>query len=337
MSQYGSWLDAVKFNGSPIFKDACAEVDVNCPEFTGSAALGSSFKLSAENVDTDVVRGTIRLEPPPTYAFRDVNEGVSPSTGAYENTEFHLYNATAFVVKDVALIERDPERGARYMQAETKSVMEGLIKGFGAQFYYGGTRLASEDRGFKGIQTYVEKWKDELTVSAGGAPAESGPTGLTSVYLVRFDETNGVSWLFGRGGAFSLSDPTRTTAADPRNPTKILPVVRQEISCYPGLAYYSKYAAARIANVQTASVGTPESISTSALTLAHLGVAIKKMRAKPSVILMNYSAGLLLAASIATATVDGTTVSLSGRLLDQYAGIPICYTDSLVDDEPRVG
>ncbi|MBQ2791395.1 MAG: hypothetical protein IJE97_17305, partial [Thermoguttaceae bacterium] len=178
MSQYGSWLDAVKFNGSPIFKDACAEVDVNCPEFTGSAALGSAFKLSAENVETDVVRGTIRLEPPPTYAFRNVNEGVSPSNGAYENTEFHLYNATAFVSKDVALIERDPARGARYMQAETKSVMEGLIKGFGAQFYYGGTRLASEERGFKGIQTYVEKWKNELTVSAGGAPAESGPTGL---------------------------------------------------------------------------------------------------------------------------------------------------------------
>lgn len=334
---YGSWLDLIKFNGPPILKDACSEVQINCPEFTGVSRLGTSCPIKTESVNTDRVRGAIRLDPSPLFGFRDVNEGVPASKGKYQNTEFHLYQSTATVAVDVALIDRDAARGARYLQNETKSVMEGLTKGFGSQFYYGGTTNGTTSaKGFDGIQKYVESWGSDLTISAGGTAANSGETGLTSAYLVRFDSTDGVSWLIGNGGAFTMDDPRRESAIDPNNPANTIPVVRQMINCYTGLAYYSKYAACRIANIQTSSTAEPSAISSTALTLNHFGVALEKMRGAPSVILMNYKAGLLLSAAIGTMTVGGTTVALGGTLPKDYAGIPICYTDSICNNEAAV-
>ena len=334
-----NWSDILKFTGFPGGQEIAQDVRVSCPEFTGSDLFGSSFNISRgqATVDQDFVEGLIRKDSTPNDPFRDVNEGLSTSKGVYERTLFKLHNAGGYVQYDRALIDRDKTRGALLMQAEGKRVLEDAIRSLGVQFFYGGTNDGSPSaRGFQGLEAFVDS---EEIVSAGGSAAQSGETGLTSAYFVRFSEVDGVCWLFGRGGEFNLSDIERAEVPDPNDATKLIPMYRQLLEFYPGLSFSSKYAAVRVANIDVSTASTPASISTTALTDKHLLVALDKFKGgRPDALFMSRKAGILLGASRQpTITISGKTIS-TGEFTapTDVFGIPILYTDSLISDEAAV-
>ena len=331
-----NWHDVLKFQGFPGGKEIAVEARVNCPEFTGVDAFGTRFEIARGQAvtDQDYVEGLIRKETTPADPFRNVNEGLSASKGVYERTLFKLHNAGGFVQYDRALIDRDRTRGANLMRAEAVRVLEDAIRALGIQFFYGGTSDGgASSKGFQGLEAFVDSAQ---TISAGGSAAGSGDTGLTSAYFVKFSEGRGVSWLFGRGGSLELSEIDRVEVADPADATKLIPMYRQLLEFYPGLSFASKYAAVRIANIQTSSIATPANLSTTALTDKHLLVALEKFRGDaPDALFMSRKAGVLLGAS------RQPSITISGKAIvageyniprDLY-GIPILYTDSLGENE----
>ncbi|MBP3557348.1 MAG: hypothetical protein J6K20_06545 [Thermoguttaceae bacterium] len=329
-----NWCDILKFDGFGGGREIASEVRLNCPEFTGEDIYGNRFNIGAAQatISQDYVEGLIRKESTPVDVFRDVNEGVRTSKGEYERTLFKLYNAGSYVRCDRALIDRDKARGARLMEAEATRVLENAIRTLGTQFFYGGVEgSGASKKGFQGLQKFVG---DDFVLDAGGS--WGGTSALTSAYFVRFNEVDGVSWLFGRDGRFYLSDVVEKDVPDPSDPEKTIPVYQQFLEFYPGFGYFSKYAAVRVANVDVSTAATPGGISSTAFTDEHILVALEKFKgARPDALFMSRKAGILLAASRRpTIEISGTTISTgSVALPSEVYGVPILYTDSLVENE----
>ena len=331
-----TWHDILKFDGFGG-KEIASEVKISCPEFTGVDLWGTRFNIGGaqSTINQDYYEGLIRKETVPESPFRWTNEGVGMTVGTYERTLFKLFNATKYFWIDSALLERDTARGAAFLKNEGKRMLEETILSLGKQFVYGGTG-AGDEKGFQGLQYFVD---GAHTVKAGGSAAGGGATGLSSVYFVRFNPFDAVSWLFGREGRFALSELEKADIADPNNAGKFIPVYRQRLEFYPGLAYQSKYAAARIANVDVSSAATPGSISKTALTDEHMLVALSTLKgARPDAIFMPYAAGILLGASRQPSITVGNNTIAGGQIAvpREYNGIPILYTDSLTANEDAV-
>lgn len=334
-----SWHDVLKFGGFPGGKEIASEVRVSCPEFTGNDVFGTSFDIGRgqATVDQDYIEGLIRKEGTIVDPFRNVNEGLTTSKGEYERTLFKLHNAGGYVQYDRALIDRDTVRGARLMETEAQRVLEDAIRALGVQFFYGGAdEGGASPKGFQGLQSFVDTAN---TIDAGGAAQGSGDTGLTSAYFVRFSELDGVCWLFGRDGAFNLSEIERVDVPDPNDAAKLIPMYRQLLEFYPGLAFNSKYAAVRIANIDVSSSATPSALSPTALTDKQLIVALERFKGgRPDALFMSRKAGIMLGASRQPSiTISGKSVVTGEFQVPAEAyGIPILYTDSLCGNEAHV-
>lgn len=333
-----SWHDALKFRGfGDGGKEIASEVRINVPEWTGMDRYGTSFNVAAgqQTSDQDFFEGLIRKETDPIDPFRYTNEGVGMTKGVYERTLFKLHNATHYFWVDRSIVKRNPAEGAKMLRCEGTRIVEDVIRALGKQFFYGGT-AAGYAKGFQGLQMFINS---DLTFKAGGTAAASGDTNLSSAYFVRFNPLDGVSWLFGRDGAFDLTEPKEDDIEDANNTGKLIPVIKQMLEFYPGFGFFSKYAAARICNIAVGTSLTPGSISTSAFTDEHLLVAEESLKGAPAdVIFMSRRAGILLAASRQPSiTIDSNTIT-SGQIEipREYNGIPICYTDSLGKNEPVV-
>ncbi len=331
-----TWHDILKFDGFGG-KEIASEVNISCPEFTGVDRWGTSFNIGGaqSTIGQDYFEGLIRKESTPSSPFRWTNEGVGMDVGVYERTLFKLFNVTKYFWCDASLIDRDRARGTAFLKNEGRRILEETIVSLGRQFFYGGT-AAGDEKGFQGLASFVDA---AHTVKAGGSAGSGSATGLTSVYFVRFNPFDAVSWLFGRDGYFGLSDLVKADIADANNAGKYIPVYRQRLEFYPGLAFQSQYAAARIANIDASSAFTPGSISKTALTDEHMLVALSTLKgARPDAIFMPYAAGILLGASRQPSITVGNNTIAGGQIAvpKEYNGIPILYTDSLTANEDAV-
>lgn len=333
-SMQASWHDALKFRGfGDGGKEIASEVRLNCPEWTGEDLYGGKFQVSQTITDQDYYEGLIRKESTAADPFRWTNEGATMDVGTYERTLFKLSNVTKYFWVDRSIVKRNPAEGARFMQSEATRIVEDTIRYLGKQFFYGSTNKVSR-KGFDGLIKFVS---EDTTLKAGGSAGSGSDTGLTSAYFIRFNDVDGVAWLFGRDGLFEMSEPEETDIPDSNN--GMIPVIKQRMEFYPGLAYFGKYAAVRIANIQTSSASTVGSISKTAFTDEHLMVASDKLKgARADVIIMPRRVGNLLAASRQPSiTIDNTTVQTGAIIIPQeWEGIPICYTDSLDFNEAAV-
>lgn len=333
-----TWHDILKFDGFGG-KEIASEVSISCPEFTGVDRWGTRFGIGGAQttIDQDYFEGLIRKETIPSSPFRWTNEGVGMDIGIYERSLFKLFNVTKYFWCDASLIDRDRARGTAFLKNEGRRMLEDAIRSLGKQFFYGGT-AAGDAKGYQGLASFVD---GDHTVKAGGSSRRAASTYsyLSSVYLVRFNPFDAVSWLFGRNGYFGISDLVKADIADANNAGKYIPVYRQRLEFYPGLAYQSKNGAVRIANVDVFTASTPGSISKTAMTDEHMLVALRAFKgAKPDAIFMPYDAGILLAAS-RQPTISVGESSISTGIIQvpkEYNGIPILYTDSLGYDEDAV-
>ncbi len=335
-----TWHDILKFNGIGG-DEVVQDVKVSCPEFTGYDLYGNSFDIGKgqTTVEKDVFTSISRIESTPVDIFKAMNEGVGVSKGNYELRDFRIAPAGSYFRLDKDFVKIDPARGAAYMKNEAVRIVQDAIRKLGVQFFYGhganATAAGAEEKGFQGIEPLVDA---SLTSSAGGT-VSGGSSSLTSAYLVKFSQFDGVTWLFGQGGSFDVSDIYEVHDYQTvGGVSKAITWLQQDIKFFPGVAVQSKYAVGRIANIDTSTFGTVGSMSSSALTDEHFMLALNKMKERPDVVFMTPEAGVLLGASrMLTLTVRGST--LKGNQIsmptDVY-GVPICYTDSIINSEAQV-
>jgi len=331
-----TWHDILKFTGVGG-DEIVSDVKVSCPEFTGVDLYGGSFDVSKGQTTCsgDVFTGVARIDSDPPSIFKIANEGIGASKGVYERKEYRLAMAGSYFRVDKDLVQIDPDRGAAYMRNEATRILSDVIRKLGKQFFYGhgtdATAGGAEAAGFQGLEGIVDSGQ---VTSAGGSV--SGTSTLCSAYMVRFDQFDGVTWLFGKGGALEVSDiesvPEYVTSG---STTKAMTWLQQSVKLYPGLACQSKYAIGRIANITTSTASTAGSISTSAFTDEHIMLALEKMKERPDVIFMPRKAGVLLGASRTnTVSFRGASLKVAPISMPVEAyDIPILYTDSLICSE----
>lgn len=138
----------------------------------------------------------------PAGAFRNVGEGVDQSKSEWARETKPMFFFDAQMDIDEAVVQAQTAQSMAkvgdVLADEAQATVQGSALNFGKQFYYG---VKADAKGFVGLATQVS---DE--VQAGGGT--SGNT--TSAYLIWLDpdqlNPKGVHFRIGRKGAFSFGD-----------------------------------------------------------------------------------------------------------------------------------
>lgn len=331
-----SLLDVLKFKGLNG-REIVNEVIKSNPLFTGNDSMGHSIPVASDTISGDHFKGLYRIGNPEIDPFRIINSGAGMSQGNYENRRFDIANVTRYFWVDRSLMKRDAEAGAKFLAAQCANGVEAVINALEKQAIYGGQTAngtPSKD-GYQGLQMAIDP---EMVYDAEGTGKE-----LASAYLIYFNNRNGVSWLFGENGTMEFSDPVDDDIPDPKDPKKLIPVVRTNFEFYPGFAFLSRYAASRIVNIDVSSAFKTTK-NRKAFTDEMIATAIAKWPyGTPNAILTTKAAGMMLAASRTVTTLVGAnqgsdvTVQSGYTLLPhEHNGIPIAYSDGLINKEKRV-
>ena len=331
---YATLQEALQFkgDGADHIIDECLKV---CPEVTGIDKYngGRSIPMDYGTEDSDTMETMFMTSVPESNPYRDANTGVLPIKGTYEKRLTQLATATAFWQVDSAIIEKNPQAGARLMLQRAIASVTSHIQAHGRQFYYG-QKNGGYPEGFPGLCDLMSK---EQVVDAGGTGAK-----LTSAYFIWFNE-DGVSWRYGMNGQMAMGEPRECTLTDPTNPAKKFPGIEQYMQYYPGLKVSNKYSIGRIANIDVTSAYT-SAFDPKAFTDGHMYQLLTRLPAgmRPNVIFMPYVAALLLAASRATVQfskdASGNQVMVGGLTpaVSEFEGILIVPTDSIKVGEKKV-
>jgi hypothetical protein len=336
----GTFLDVVKFKGLDG-RDIIAEIFRSNPAFTGVDIMGNKIPIASRTIDEDRFEAMYKIGNPDVDPFRVYNMGFGTSQGSYERRQFQTTIAGQFYDVDAALVDNNPVSGSQYLALRAADILEATISAMERQFFYGGQNdnATTSKLGFQGLQVLVD---DEMVYDA------EGENNLTTAYLVNFNDRNGVTWIFGKNGTMEFSDPQRRLdiKTDPAKPNEVkkMPIIEAHFEFYPGVAYLSKYAASKVVNIDTSTAYT-QSKNPYALTDEMLATAIAKWPVgAPNAILMTKAAGMMLAASRTITTLvgageEGTNLPIKSGFVSlpkDHNGIPIAYTDALLNDEKEV-
>lgn len=328
-------LDVVKFTGMDSAQTLFDECMEDCPTFTGHDKVNNrSIPIAVEETDQEVVETYVRTGLPKISPFRNANEGVKPGKGDYEKRMVQLATSTSYWDGDKSLIDKNPVRGARYMDAEAEGLLRANFLALEQQFIYGTTKKNDEflayEKGFQGLANFCDPG---MVTDAKGTGSE-----LTSVWFVWWSK-NGVSWIYGKEGEIKLTEPEITTVYDEKGGR--FPAYQQYMEFYPGVVFRNTRACGRIANIDTSSVDG-EAISASAFTDLTIRRHLAKFptACRPNAIYMPAKVNLLLAASRSTVSISGQkggAAILSAPALppDNFDGIPIVYTDNILIGEEK--
>jgi hypothetical protein len=285
-----------------------------------------------------------RIGNPEIDPFRVYNSGFGTSQGEYERRRFETTIAGQFYEIDEGLMKTNPAAGAVYLANRCKDMISSTIFAMEKQFFYGGQKgkninSTPSGMGFQGLQILID---DTMVYDAEGWDYENSQ--LASAYLIDFNDTSGVTWVFGKNGTMEFNDPRNQLIDDPKDKTRKIPTIQAWFEFYPGIAFLSRYAASRIVNidVQTAyqKKKNPE-----AFTDEVIATAIAKWpNSEPHAIIMTKAAGMMLAASRTVTTIVGTGTNgvdipiRSGytSLPKDHNGIPIAYSYALLNNEKKV-
>ncbi|MDR2644049.1 MAG: hypothetical protein LBC74_14810 [Planctomycetaceae bacterium] len=332
-----SLLDVLKFKGLDG-REIINEVIKSNPAVTGNDTMGHSIPVASDTISWDSFKGLYRISNEEVDPFRAINSGAGMSQGAYETRRFDITTVTRYFWVDRALMKRDADAWSKFLTAQCANGIESVISALEKQFFYGGQVANSTPSkyGFQELQEFIEK---DMVFDAGGSGAN-----LSSAYLVNFNNRNGVTWLFGENGTMEFGDSIDDDVPDPKDPTKLIPVVRTNFEFYPGFGFLSRYAASRIANIDITTAFTVTKNRT-AFTDEMITTAIAKWPyGTPNAIITTKAAGIMLAASRTVTSIVGagsqgadiTVQSGYTTLPHEHNGIPIAYSDVLINKEKRV-
>ncbi|MCL2119134.1 MAG: hypothetical protein FWH27_11985, partial [Planctomycetaceae bacterium] len=230
------------FDGGQELLDECME---SCPTVSGYDVIYKrSVPIAVEETSDDVIKSMVRTGLPKIQPFRIANKGVKPGKGKYEKRFIELATCTSTWVCDKSIINKNRKRGIRYMEEEGKGLIRANILALENQFFYGQrTDHGGIDIGFQGLHDFCDP----------GRVADAGGTGnhLASIWFVFWNTHNGVSWVYGKDGSITLSEPKLETTHDDEH--GVFEAYRQFMEFYPAVKMMHKDAVYRIANLNTAS------------------------------------------------------------------------------------
>lgn len=301
-------LDIAMRNGDAVAA-VVEDVTIVAPEFSVIPAVprgGTSY---------DVLRRTGL----PAGAFRQVGGGVglNKSTWERETKPMFLFDCQMLIGDDIVKAQTAQSKATAgdVLADEASAAVRGSTLNIGSQFYYG---IKADAQGFAGLAT---QFTDEI--NAGGT------TSSTSVYLCWLDPSDinpqGVFFSIGLDGAMNFGEWMKQQV-DMGSGKKAMAWVNGFLF-YLGLGVASAQSVWRVRGVKTAN---PFTDALGAQLLAKVPFA----RRQNLRWFMNRTAAFTLQNS--RPTVTGQLVGGGGvypQLPSECQGIPITWTDSLLDTE----
>lgn len=299
-------LDLAKRSGSDAAAGLVEEVLTVAPELSVIPTVpksGTSYKISRR---TSVAQG----------AFRNANEGTTPSKSKYEQAEVPMFFFDGQMVVDEAIVKADDRRLGDILADEGAGQLQGSMIGLGDQVYRG---VTADAKGFAGLKAQV--LAAQVTDATG-----AGANATNTAWAVRLDTRTGMYLPVGNMGAISLGAWTKQQVVDPNDATKRFFAWVNNLSFYIGLALASQYAIGCVKNITTAAgKGLTDALGATCYNNFPVG-------RKPTHWFMSREAVLTLQLSRSAVGQQNQDAAGKGAFAPrptELAGLPIVETDSI--------
>ncbi len=179
----------------------------------------------------------------PLATFREFGEGIVPQIVAGTLTSIDLWDLVALAQDDAEFIETYPGGKEGWIEANLPAFIEGMGQTLAAQIIYGTLNTSTigginSQTGFIGLLQYAKALNHIHSLTVTGSP-----TDLTSIYIVRWDESDGAQIRVG-GSSRLNRDLIQVKDITPVNPALVvqdtssnaqLPVYSWLLHCYATL------------------------------------------------------------------------------------------------------
>lgn len=320
MPSYPTLLDMAKRNARDRAVPLIEETSRLIPEISGMTeegtripGVGSVRTIEGINYET-LVRVSL-----PTVAFRNANEGVTPSVSQYINRLVETYILNPRWEADKAVADRASDGPDAFIADEAMAIMEAAMQLLGRQFFYGrganagGTGTGHDAKGHPGL---IDSILSEFTVDAEGTPGS-----CSSVWAVKFGPTH-VQWIYGKNGELTVPDKRIETIYRAGSP---LDGYVQSMLAYPGVQVGSTRSIGRIKNINSSDDLDAEHTLNDDLVYG----LFAKMKVRPDVLFMTKMSREQLRRSRTATNATGAAAPMP----TEVGGVPIAVTESLLSTE----
>ncbi len=337
-----SLLDLTKRKGSDQEVGLLEDTLIYAPELStimGRPIVGTQYKTTHRTL--------------PTVSFRQANNGSDTVKGQYRQALHECFIIDAQLQADKAVVDAEGRGGGPegsigdILVDEAQGVIQATYITVGAQMYYG---TAADASGFSGIGLLTPN----LNAAKNNNPAVVGAGGTTasvqsSAYLI-WENVKGAHFVFGNNGGLTMLPEWRIQQVNGAN-SKPMTAYVNNLQGWLGFAVNHPLSVARIPNI---NLGTDSKPLTDKLVAQLLSFLPIQMRAEvianantggsnkwgPGLkLFMNPQVGYSLQQSRSPVS-SGTGTAITAAEQLRFAelptasnGIPITYTDSIVNTE----
>lgn len=142
----------------------------------------------------------------PTGAFRNIGEGIVPTSLSTDRMKIDLWNLSVLIQEDWKEFANYPGGKAGWIADNLPAYLEGMGQTAAKQIIYGTDPTFGSTKGFIGLHQYAKAFGN--VIQRGGTTG-----GNTSIFAVRWDESNGMS--IRKNGTANLIDVVEITGEKP--------------------------------------------------------------------------------------------------------------------------
>lgn len=268
-----------------------------------------------------------KAETAPRVGYRPANAGIRMSETKASLALAECFLLHAMIGVDRAMAEGYPGGWEAILAEEVENHMKGIMFSMGLQFWYG---QRADQHGFKGL---FESMGDYMTLHSDPGKNEDSKAnradqhGASAVFVV--EDPAYIRMIYGMeaGIRFTPVRDADLTANDVNGLPATLPCKVQDVSSWQGLSVRSSFAAARLKCITAENPVTDDKLSE---LRAMFPAAVR-----PTALYMNPYAGRLLQQQRTAKLqfVNGASAETAAAWPTEFQGVPIVYTDALLDDE----
>lgn len=146
----------------------------------------------------------------PSSAFRALGAGIVPSIISKDRAAIDLWDLSSLMEEDAAEILAHPGGKQGWFNANIPAFLEGIGQTAAKQIIYGTDPTFGNTNGFLGFHQYAKN-NSKVVAQKGETTA-----GRTTIFAVRWDETNGASIRINPQDSGNLINVTDITPTDPQ-------------------------------------------------------------------------------------------------------------------------
>ena len=194
----------------------------------------------------------------PAGAFRNIGEGIIPTSLSTDRAKIDLWNLSTLIQEDFKEFDNYPGGKAGWLADNLSAYLEGMGQTAAKQIIYGTDSTFGSQKGFVGLRQYAKAYGNVINLS--GASGSS-----TSILATRWDPANGASLRRnGMGNLINVMDITPTTPTTVTTDTstnKQLPVYQWLLDAYMALVVTSKKSVAAIGQIDSTHKPTVQNMN----------------------------------------------------------------------------